>query len=401
MLNHQQIKQQFPIFGQYPGLVYLDNASTTQKPARVLDAERDFYVNSNANVHRGVYGLAERADDAYELARQTVADFMGVKSGQIIFTKNATEAANLLAFGIGEQLVKPGDNVIVTELEHHANFLPWQEMAARKQAELRVVPFLEESGELDKLALDRLINDRTRVIAVTEMSNVLGTRPDLNTIIEHAHQHGALAVIDAAQSLPHLHTDYGKLQADAVFFTGHKIYGPMGTGILYVSDYLAETMTPLLTGGGMIKELPDLWLDPPRKFEAGTPNVAGLVGLADALNFVKEIGRKEIVQHENELAARCRKMLETIPQVKMFVPQDRSQQSSIVAFDLEKVHPHDLASILAEDQICIRAGHHCAKPLLKRLGRNVLARVSLGIYNTTGDLDKLYAGIMKAIKVFQ
>ena len=393
------IKKEFPVFTEYSDLVYLDNASTTQKPARVLAAERDFYVRSNANIHRGVYGLAERADAVYEGARRVVADFVGVAPDNIIFTKNVTEAANLLAFGSGESLVKAGDNIVVTELEHHANYLPWQEMARRKKLELRVVPIDPASGKLDMKVMEKMIDRKTRIVAVTQMSNVLGVRPDIAAIVEMAHQKGALVVMDAAQSVAHLPTDFAKLGVDAAFFSGHKIYGPMGTGMLYMTDDLAKRIPPLLTGGGMIANLPDQWLESPAKFEAGTPNVAGLAGLAAAIKFIKAIGLDKIAAQEVKLAGQCREILSHIAEVKLF--GDNHDFPSIVAFDVKGVHPHDLASVLAEDNVCIRAGHHCAKPLLKRLGKKALARVSLGIYNNADDLQRLEKGILRAIKKFK
>ncbi len=400
-MNWTELKRQFPIFARYPKLVYLDNASTTQKPARVLKAERDFYERSNANVQRGIYELAERADQIYEDSRQVVAEFTGVPTGNIIFTKNATEAANMLAFGIGESLVKAGDNVVVTELEHHANYLPWQEMARRKGLDFRVVPVSAKNGTLDMKALAKMTDRKTRVVAVTQLSNVLGIKPDLPAIIELAHKKGALVILDSSQGIAHEATDFGKLGVDAAFFTGHKLFAPMGTGVLYLSDYLAERMPPLLTGGGMIAELPDHWQESPAKFEAGTPNVAGVAGLAEALKFVTEIGMKNIAAYEKKLAIDCRRLLSKIPEVKLFGPDGDDFQTSIVSFDVKGVHPHDLASILAQENICLRAGHHCAKPLLQRFGKTALTRASFSIYNNREDLDRLQSGILKAIKIFK
>jgi cysteine desulfurase/selenocysteine lyase len=407
MINPEQIKKDFPIFGSEKDLVFLDNASTTQKPARVLEAERHFYESANANIHRGVYGLAERADKIYGDARNLLADFAGANGAgeaggsQIIFTKNATEAANLLAFSIGESLIRPGDNVVVTELEHHANYLPWQEMAKRKKADFRVIPITGADGTLDLRTAEKMIDSKTKVVAMTQMSNVLGVMTDVEKFVELAHRQKALLILDAAQCPAHRPVNFSKLKADAAFFTGHKIYGPMGTGVLYLTAELAEAIPPFLTGGGMIEELPDHWLEAPEKFEAGTPNVAGIAGLAEAINFIKEIGLEEIAAHEKLLSKICRQTLATIPEVKLFGPEDEDSLTSIVSFDVAGVHPHDLASILAEDNICIRAGHHCAKPLLNKLGKNALARVSFGIYNQVEDLERLKNAILKAIKIFK
>ncbi len=407
MIKSELIRKNFPIFDGQPDLVFLDNASTTQKPARVLEAERNFYLNANANIHRGVYRLAERADAIYEEARQVVGGFVGLSmdgsetDGPIIFTKNATEAANLLAFGVGESLVQPGDNVVVTELEHHANYLPWQEMARRKKAEFRVIPILENSGLPDMNAAAKLIDSRTRAVAVTGLSNVLGITPDLGEFEKLAHNNGALMILDAAQGIAHRPMDFPKLKVDAAFFTGHKIYAPMGTGVLYISRKLTGVLPPFLTGGGMIGELPDHWLDAPQKFEAGTPNVAGIAGLAEAIKFMQEIGMEKIAAQDRQLVKLCRETLAGLPEVQLFGPDNTDTLTSIVSFDVTGVHPHDLASILAEENICLRAGHHCAKPLLTRLGKKALARVSFGIYNQPADIEKLKTGILKAVKTFK
>jgi len=399
MLNVSAIKKQFPIFQKTPGLVFLDNASTTQKPERVLKAMEIFYLESNANIHRGVYGLAEKADRIYDEARATLAKFVGCASDEIIFTKSATEGTNLLAFGIGEAFVGPGDNVVVTELEHHSNYLPWQEMAKRKGAEFRVVRVKDETGALDEDDLEKLIDERTKVVAVTVKSNVLGVNPD-HKISLAAKRKGALVVLDCAQSAAHERTDVAALGADAAVFTGHKLFGPMGTGFIYLKKNLAEKIPPMLTGGGMLKDLPDAWLDSPTKFEAGTPNVAGYAGLAEAVKMFEEIGWQEIIAHEKNLGVLGRKLLAKLPGVKLYGPAHEEQFTSMIAFSVDGVHAHDLASVLAEDEICIRAGHHCAKPLLRSLGVNALARASFSIYNEESDIEKLAAGVEKAIKLF-
>lgn len=398
MINN--LKAKFPIFQKQPDLIFLDNASTTQKPAEVLQAMEDFYLNANANIHRGVYPLAEKADLLYAEARKVAADFIGADSEEIIFTKNATEAINLAAFGVGEALIKAGDNVVVTELEHHANFLPWQEMAKRRGAEFRVIRVKNESGDLDVNDLAQLIDQKTKIVAVTGMSNVLGVQPDLQLIWQKAKDVGALLAIDCAQLAAHRKIDVKVMGCDLAFFTGHKLFGPMGTGFTYIEKNLAAKIPPLLTGGGMIKELPDLWLEAPFKFEAGTPNVAGFVGMAAALKMFNEMDWQEISNREKSLVKKCREILAKFPQVKLFGPSDEDKFSSIVAFDIAGVHPHDLASVLAEDQICIRAGHHCAKPLLRSLGVAALARISFSIYNQESDLDKLESAVARAIKLF-
>jgi cysteine desulfurase / selenocysteine lyase len=398
MLNLDNIKSSFPIFKKHPNLVYLDNAATTQKPEAVLRAMDSFYRESNSNIHRGVYPLAVEADLVYENGRKVVADFIGAPTEQIIFTKNATEGANMLAFGIGEALVGSGDNVVVTELEHHANFLPWQEMAKHRGAELRVWALVDIlAGKIP----DSLIDDRTKVVAVTQMSNVLGVQPDISKLVERAHSVDAKVVMDASQSIVHMPLNVADLSVDAAFFTGHKLFGPMGVGVLYMTDYLSSKIPPMLTGGGMIKEMPDQWLDCPAKFEAGTPNVAGVAGLSEAIKFVMDVGIENIDIHEAELVAECRRELGEIPEVKLWGDDNGTNHSSIVSFEIKGVHPHDIASILAEENVCIRAGHHCAKPLMKSMGVQAVARASFSVYNTLEDVQALIAGVKRAINVFK
>lgn len=394
MVDLKAVKSQFPIFEKHPEMVFLDNASTTQKPNGVLDAERDFYLNSNANVHRGVYALAERSDAAYEGARSACAKFIGATSEEIVFVKNATEAANLLAYSYGNMTISKGDNIVVTELEHHANYLPWQELASRKNAELRIVPIDVATGELQMSRLD-MINERTRIIAVTMMSNVLGTMPDLSKIIAAARVVGATVVVDAAQGAAHERIDVKSADIDFLFVTGHKLFGPMGIGFLYGKKQLLEKMPPMLTGGGMVKELPDSWLDSPTRFEAGTPNVAGAVGLKAAVEFIESLPegwRNE----EKRIADLARERLAELEKVKVF-----PGKNSIVTFSIEGIHPHDIASILAEKNVCIRAGHHCAKPLMKSLGVNATARASFSVYNTEEDVNKLVNAVKQVLIVFK
>lgn len=393
MLNVDQIKAGFPIFKKFPDLVYLDSAATSQKPETVLMAMDNYYRESNANIHRGVYSLAQKSDNEYEEGRQAVADFINASPEQIIFTKNATEAANLLAYGISEVFFKPGDNVVVTELEHHANFLPWQESAKRKGIEFRVIPV---SDVLTANISPNILDKNTKVVALTMMSNVLGVKPNLKKFIEAAHHVGAMVIIDASQGVAHIPIDVEDLGADALFFTGHKIFGPMGIGVLWLSEDLAHRIPPIFTGGGMIKDLPDIWLDSPAKFEAGTPNVAGVVGLAEAVKFIRSIGFDIISNHESALLKKCLADLGAIPQVKI-----HGAESGIISFEIKGVHPHDIASILGEDNVCIRAGHHCAKPLMKALNVQAVARASFSIYNSLNDVERLVLGVKKALNTFK
>lgn len=393
-------KGSFPIFERETDLIFLDNASTTQKPRRVLQAMENFYLQANANIHRGVYVLAEKADQIYEEGREVVAKFIGAEVGEVVFTKNATEATNLAAFSLGEALVNAGDNVVVTELEHHANYLSWQEMAKRRGAEFRVIRVKNEFGELDENDLEKLIDQKTKIVAVTGMSNVLGVKPDLKKFREKATEVGALLAVDCAQLAAHQQVDVQLMGCDLAFFTGHKLYGPMGIGWCFIKKPLAEKLPPFLTGGGMVKDLPDQWLEAPSKFEAGTPNVAAVAGLVEALRVIEEIGWKVIAEKEKNLVKSGREILAKFPQVKLFGSGDEANFSSMIAFNVEGVHPHDLASILAGDKICIRAGHHCAKPLLRSLGISASARVSFAIYNEVDELEKVGKSVERAIKLF-
>lgn len=391
MFDWKKVKKDFPIFEKRPDLVFLDNASTTQKPLVVLESERDFYLESNANVHRGVYEIAAKADQLYEQVRAEIAEWIGASPDEIIFTKNATEGANLVANGFVGRL-KAGDEILITEIEHHANYLPWLEVARRTGAVVRVAK-VNADGSLEILPL---INEKTKIIAVTQMSNVLGVGPDLEAIVVAAEKVGAKVILDSAQGIVHGGLKVNATKVDAAFFTGHKLFGPMGTGILFLRKNLAD-INPLLFGGGMIKELPDLWLDAPHKFEAGTPNVAGLAGLSAAIKYFRQFDPKEIVDHEKKLVKMAHEELRKIEGVNLLSPDSAA---SIVSFVIEGVHPHDIASILGDAQICVRAGHHCAKPLMNALCLNACVRVSFALYNGPEDVDKLITAVKRVKQVF-
>lgn len=391
MFDWKKVKKDFPIFEKRPDLVFLDNASTTQKPLVVLDAERDFYLESNANVHRGVYEIAAKADQLYEQVRTEISEWIGAKPEEIIFTKNATEGANLVAKGLAATL-GADDEIVVTELEHHANFLPWLEAARRSGAKIKVAK-LGVNGETDVVSE---INEKTKVVAVTQMSNVLGVGPDINESLAAAKKAGAKVILDSAQGIVHSGLRVDHLKVDAAFFTGHKLFGPMGTGVLFLSSELSD-INPLLFGGGMIKELPDQWLDTSHKFEAGTPNVAGLVGLSAAIKYLRQFDAKEIAAHERSLVKMAREELLKIEDVRLLSPQNAT---SMVSFVIEGVHSHDIASILGEEGVCIRAGHHCAKPLMNALGVTASTRVSFAMYNGPEDVEKLISAVKKVKEIF-
>lgn len=391
MFDWKKAKKDFLIFEKKPELVFLDNASTTQKPLVVLDAERDFYLESNANVHRGVYEIAAKADQIYEEVRAEMAEWIGAQTNEIIFTKNATEGANLLANGFAAMLTT-GDEIVLTELEHHANYLPWLEAARRSGATIKTAK-IKADGMVDVISE---INEKTKLVAVTQMSNVLGVRPDLDAIVKAAKSVGAKVILDSAQGIIHEGLRVDQLGIDAAFFTGHKLFGPMGTGVLFLRAELAG-LNPLLFGGGMIKELPDQWLDAPHKFEAGTPNVAGLVGLSAAIKYLRSFDLKEIVEHEKKLVKMTCEELKKISGIRILSPESAA---SMVAFVMEGVHPHDIASILGEAGVCVRAGHHCAKPLMNALGINACVRVSFALYSGPEDIEKLITAVKKVKEVF-
>lgn len=391
MFDWKKIKKDFPIFEKKPGLVFLDNASTTQKPLTVLNAEWNFYLESNANVHRGVYEIAAKADQIYEEVRAKIAEWIGAKPDEIIFTKNATEGANLLANGFAA-LLNAGDEIVVTELEHHANYLPWLEVARRSGAVVRVAK-LSDGATVD---VTSEINEKTKVVAVTQMSNVFGMGPGLEAIVKAAKGVGAKVILDSAQGIVHAGLRVDKLGVDAAFFTGHKLFGPMGTGVLFLKNELAG-LNPLIFGGGMIKELPDQWLDAPHKFEAGTPNVAGLAGLDASIKYLRSFELKEIVEHEKNLVKMTCDELKKISDVRILSPENAA---SMVSFVMEGIHPHDIASILGEAGVCVRAGHHCAKPLMNALGVSACVRVSFALYNGPDDVEKLITGVKKVKEIF-
>ncbi len=389
-------------------LAYLDNAASTQRPQAVITVLEEFYCAHYANIHRGVHTLSEEATAAYEEARSKVAAFIHApdRSG-VIFTRNATEAINLVAYAWGRAYVGPGDRIVVTEMEHHSNLVPWQLLAREVGAELVYVSMTDE-GRLDLESLDRLLQGSVKLVAFTHVSNVLGTVNPAREIIARAHAAGAWVLVDAAQSVPHLPVDVESLDCDFLAFSGHKMCGPTGTGVLYGRTELLEEMPPFLTGGGMIrrvKRAEATWADLPWKFEAGTPAIAEAVGLGAAVDYLSAVGMEAVWAHEQELAAYAWERLEEIPGVHMIGPPAAHPQSpplaeeergGIVAFTVESIHPHDLAQALDWEGVAIRAGLHCAHPLHDRLGLEATARASFYLYNSHEEIDRLVEGIRKA-----
>ena len=378
-------------------LVYLDSAATTQHPQQVLDAVLHYYQKDNANPHRGVYELAMRATDAHEGARHRVARFFGAEDDEIVFTQNTTESLNLVAYSFGSLVLKPGDEILVSIMEHHSNLLPWQQAAARTGA---VVKYLEctEDGKYTEEAFKEALSERTKIVAMTQVSNVLGCKNDIKRFAQLAHEAGAYFVADGAQSVPHMAVDVQDLDVDFLAFSGHKMYAPMGIGALYAKRELLEQMPPFLCGGEMIDSVSRtgaVWAEVPHKFEAGTVNGAGAYALAEAIRYVQKIGFDFIEEREAKLTAMLMDGMKEIPAVHILGSQKAEDHHGIVTFKLDGVHPHDVASILDADHIAVRAGHHCAQPLLQHLKVLSTTRVSLGVYNTEEEIQAFLESLAK------
>lgn len=393
----------FPIFKEQPGVVYLDSAATSLKPQCVIDAVSNYYMKYSANVHRGFHDLSQLATDAYEGTRKIVQRFLKAKSEkEIIFTRGATESLNVVAQGWGRQYLVSGDEVILSILDHHSNIVPWQMLAKEKGIILKFID-VDERGILKIDQLSKLITRRTKMIALTHVSNALGTINPLRPLIQKAHAIRAKVLIDAAQSAPHLPLDVQYLDCDFLVFSGHKVYGPTGIGVLYAKENILEEMEPFLGGGDMIIEVSTThskWNELPWKFEAGTPPIAQAIGLGRAIEYLEEIGFDKIRQHEKELLTYALKKLQKIPGVRLHGPCDPEVQTSVISFTMDGVHPHDIASILNEEHVGVRAGHHCCMPLMERLKLPSTARTSFGLYSNEEDVDKLEAAIWKVKKIF-
>ena len=411
-INVDLIKQDFPIFGRTirdgKRLVYLDSGATAQKPQAVIDAEIDFYRNHNAAVHRGAHQLAEEATDAFEGARSIVAQFINADVNEVVFTKSATESLNLVAYAMGNAPIgnrfhlQVGDRIVVTEMEHHANLIPWQQLAARTGAELVWFEVTPE-GRLDLSQIDDLISEKTKVVALTHQSNVLGTINPLSEIVKRAHQVGAVVVLDACQSIPHMPVDVKALGIDFLAFSGHKALGPTGVGIFWGRGSLLAELPPFLTGGSMIESVTmtsATWAPAPRKFEAGVPNMAQAVGLGAALQYLTKLGMNQVATHEQELTSYLLQELQKVSDVRILGPHTTELRGGTVSFTCGDIHPHDLGQFLDNQGIAVRTGHHCAWPLTRKLKVPATTRASLYIYNDEADCDALVAGIIDAQKYF-
>jgi cysteine desulfurase/selenocysteine lyase len=406
MLNTSELKKDFPILSrQILGgrLVYLDNAATTQKPESVIQAEADFYRLHNANIHRGIHTLSVEATELYEAAREKVRAFINAKSLQeIIFVRNATEGLNLIAETYGRSHIGQGDSIVITEMEHHANLLPWQRLAKETGATLSIIP-INDRGQLVE-NWPEWIKPETKMVTLPQMSNVLGTINPIDEIIEIAHQVGAIVIVDAAQSIPHMTVDVQDLDADFVVFSGHKMLGPTGIGVVYGRESILERLEPYQLGGEMIREVTfeaASWNDLPWKFEAGTPNIAGAIGLGAAIDYLQAIGMDNLRAHEMELTQFALNQLSELSGVEVYGPINIERRGGVISFNVKGIHAHDVASILDEDGVAIRSGFHCAQPLVERMGLASTARASFYLYNDHSDVDALISGIERVRSVFK
>jgi cysteine desulfurase/selenocysteine lyase len=408
MLNVQSIRADFPILNReiYPGvpLVFLDSAASTQRPSVVLEAKDDYYRQHHANVHRGIHRLSEEATELYEGARERIADFVNATgSCQIIYTRNATEGFNLVAYSWGRTNIEEGDEILLTEMEHHANLIPWQMLAKEKGAVLRYVPFLED-GTLDLSTLPKLLTEKTKLFSFTAVSNVFGTVNPVRQLVDAAHAVGALAMVDAAQAVPHMPVDVQAWDCDFMAFSGHKMCGPTGIGVLFGKRELLDAMPPFMGGGDMILRVDfegATWNELPWKFEAGTPSIAEAIGLGTAVDYLNDLGMDEVHAYEQFLTGYALESLSEVPGLRLYGPASAGQKGAVTSFTVAGIHPHDVADILDKQGIAVRAGHHCAMPLHHRCGISATTRASFYLHTTTEEIDKLVAGLHHARQVFR
>jgi cysteine desulfurase / selenocysteine lyase len=406
-LDVARIRADFPILARQVNghpLIYLDNAATTQKPRQVIAALVDYYERYNANIHRGVHTLSVEATEAYELARERVAGFVGAaEPDEIVFTRNVTESLNMVAVCWGREFLRPGDEILATTMEHHSNLVPWQRVAQERGARIRLLP-LTEHQTLDMAAFERMLGPRTRVVAVAHASNVLGTINPIAEIAERAHAVGAVVVVDGAQSVPHLPTDVGALGVDFYGFSGHKLLAPTGTGALWARRELLEALPPFLGGGGMIREVYEdhaTWAPLPDKFDAGTPHVEGAIGLHAAIDYLEELGMDRVRAHEIDVTGYALERLAAEPDIVLYGPPDPAARTAVVSFNLDGVHPHDAGTVLDEVGIAVRTGHHCCQPLHRDLDVAATIRASFYVYNSKDEVDALLDGLRTARRLYQ
>ena len=391
-------KKDFPIFND-TSLVYLDSASTSQKPSAVINSLKNVYENSNANVHRALYSLGSKSTEMYESARKTVAKFINAAPQEVVFTSGTTESLNLLSYTLDSKIDK-NDEILISHMEHHANLVPWQLLAKKTGAKLRYLPLTKE-GDLDLSETERYFTSKTKVVSLTHMSNVLGSINPIDKISEITKKIDAIFIVDAAQSVSHIPVDVQNLGCDFITFSGHKMLGPTGIGVLWGSLKMLESLPPFLSGGEMIETVTlenATWNEVPYKFEAGTPNYVQAIGLGTAVEYLSNIGMENVQEHEKKLTEYAIEKLKTIPE--LYIHGSPSSRGGVISFNLNKIHPQDLSQFLNEDNICIRVGHHCAQPLLKTLGETSTARISFYVYNDSSDIDKFVESLKSAMRYF-
>ena len=402
-MNVEEIKKDFPIFNNRD-VVYLDSGATTQKPQCVIDAVNKFYENSNANPHRGAYSLSIEATEVYENTRRKIAKFINAKSSEeIIFTKNASESLNLVAYSYGLDTLNENDEVVLSIMEHHSNLVPWQMVTKKTKSNLKYM-YINDEFELSNDEIESKITDKTKIVAITHVSNVLGTINNVKEIIKYAHKKGAKVLLDASQSIPHMKVDVQDLDADFVIFSGHKMLAPLGIGVLYAKKEILNKMNPFLMGGDMIEyvyEQETTFAPLPNKFEAGTQNVGGVVGLGAAIDYIEKIGYDEIRKYEDEVVGYAIDELSKLDYLTLYITPNRKNHSSVISFNIKGVHPHDVASILDSENVCVRSGNHCAQPLMRFLGIDSTCRASFYFYNTKEDVNILVKALNKAYNMFE
>ena len=402
-MNIEEIKKDFPIF-ENKNIAYLDSGATTQKPRYVLDKINEYYEKSNANPHRGAYSLSVEATELYEGARAKIANFINAKyPEEIIFSKNASESLNLVAYSYGLDNLSEGDEVALSIMEHHSNLVPWQMVTKKTKSTLKYM-YINKDFELSKEEIESKITDKTKIVAITQVSNVLGTINNVKEIIKYAHKKGAKVLVDASQSIPHMKVDVRDLDADFLAFSGHKMLAPLGIGVLYGKREILNKMNPFLMGGDMIEyvyEQNTTFAPLPNKFEAGTQNVEGVVGLSAAIDYIEKIGYEEIDKIEKEVVSYAIDELSKLDFLIIYMTPNRENHSSVISFNINGVHPHDVASILDSENVCVRSGNHCAQPLMRFLGIDSTCRASFYFYNTKEDVDRLVKALNKAYNMFR
>ena len=402
-MNAQEIKKDFPLL-ENRNIAYLDSGATTQKPIQVIKAIEEFYEQNNANPHRGAYTLSMDATEAYENTRTKIAKFINARHREeIIFSKNATESLNLIAYSYGMDNLKKDDEVVISIMEHHSNLVPWQKMTKATGSKLNYM-YINDKFEISDEEIENKITDKTKIVGITHVSNVLGTINNIEKIIKYAHKKGAIVIVDASQSIPHMKIDVQKLDADFLVFSGHKMLAPLGTGVLYGKKELLNKMTPFLMGGDMIEyvyEQETTFAPLPNKFEAGTQNVEGVIGLGAAIDYIENIGYDKIQEIEKEVVSYARQELSKLDFLTLYLTLNEENHSGVISFNIKGVHPHDVASILDSVGVCVRSGNHCAQPLMRFLGIDSTCRASFYLYNTKEDVDKLVEGLNKAYEMFK